>query len=40
MMGVPSEMLLFPDENHWINKPQNSILWNRYFFSWIEKYCR
>ena len=40
MMGVPSEMLLFPDENHWINKPQNSILWNRYFFNWIEKYCR
>ena len=40
MMGVPAEMVLFPDENHWINKPQNSILWNRYFFSWIEKYCR
>lgn len=40
MMGVPAEMVLFPDENHWINKPQNSVLWNRYFFSWIEKYCR
>ncbi len=40
MMGVPSEMLLFPEENHWILKPQNSIHWNRTFFSWLDKYCK
>lgn len=40
MMGVPSRMLLFPEENHWILKPQNSVHWNREFFSWLEAYCR
>lgn len=40
MLGVPSEMLLFPDENHWITKPQNSVLWNRTFFAWLDKYCK
>lgn len=40
MMGVPSEMLLFPDENHWILKPQNSIHWNRVFFEWLDKWCK
>ena len=38
MMGVPSEMLLFPEENHWILKPQNSIHWNRTFFNWLDKW--
>lgn len=40
MMGVPSKMLLFPDENHWILKPQNSIHWNRVFFDWLDTYCK
>ena len=40
MMGVPSEMLLFPDENHWILKPQNSIHWHRTFFGWLDKWCK
>ena len=40
MMGVPSKMLLFPDENHWILKPQNSVHWHREFYGWIDKYCR
>lgn len=40
MMGVPSKMLLFPDENHWILKPQNSIFWNREFFAWLNKYTK
>ena len=39
-LGVPSEMLLFPDENHWILKPQNSILWNRVFFGWLDKWLK
>ena len=40
MMGVPSKMLLFPDENHWVLKPQNSVYWHREFFDWIDKWCR
>ena len=40
MFGVPSKMILFPDENHWILKPQNSIHWNREFFAWFDKYLK
>lgn len=40
MMGVPSEMLLFPEENHWILKPQNSIHWHRSFFAWFDKWLK
>ncbi|EKD31590.1 MAG: hypothetical protein ACD_77C00296G0012 [uncultured bacterium] len=40
MMGVPSEMVLFPEENHWILKPQNSIQWNRIFYSWLDKWLK
>lgn len=40
MMGVPSEMLLFPEENHWILKPQNSVHWHRTFYDWLDKYCK
>ncbi|MBI2803620.1 MAG: S9 family peptidase [Planctomycetes bacterium] len=36
--GVPSRFVYFPDENHWIMKPQNSRLWHREFFAWLEKY--
>lgn len=38
--GVPAEMLLFPDENHWILKPQNSLLWNRVFYAWLDKWLK
>ena len=40
MMGIPSRMILFPDENHWILKPQNSVYWNREFFAWLDTYCK
>ncbi len=40
MMGVPSRMILFPEENHWILRPQNSVQWNREFFGWLDKYCK
>lgn len=39
-LGVPSELLLFPDENHWILKPQNSVQWNRVYFRWFEKWLK
>ncbi|MBI2929858.1 MAG: S9 family peptidase [Verrucomicrobia bacterium] len=38
MLGVPSRLLYFPDENHWVLKPQNSLLWYKEFFDWIEKH--
>ena len=40
MFGVESKMILFPDENHWILKPQNSVQWNREFFAWFDKYLK
>lgn len=40
MFGIESKMILFPDENHWILKPQNSIHWNREFFGWFDKYLK
>ncbi len=39
MRGVPARLLYFPDENHWVLKPQNSRLWYTEFFNWIEKYA-
>ena len=38
MMGVPSRLLIFPDENHWILKPQNAMLWHREYFRWLEEW--
>jgi len=40
LLGVEAEMLIFPDENHWILKPQNSILWNRTFYKFLEKHLK
>jgi dipeptidyl aminopeptidase/acylaminoacyl peptidase len=37
---VPARLVWFPDENHWILKPQNSRLWYGEFFAWVEKYAR
>ena len=40
MMGVPSRLLIFPDENHWILKPQNALMWHREYFKWLEEWCK
>ncbi len=40
LRGIPAELLLFPDENHWVLKPQNGILWQRTFFSWLDKWLK
>ncbi len=37
--GVPARLVYFPDENHWILKPQNSRLWYREFFDWVARYA-
>ncbi|MCM1452083.1 MAG: S9 family peptidase [Clostridium sp.] len=36
LRGIEAEMVIFPDENHWILKPQNAVLWQRLFFRWFD----
>ncbi|KAB2673715.1 MAG: S9 family peptidase [Verrucomicrobia bacterium] len=38
--GIPSRLLYFPDEGHWVNKPQNSELWHRTVFDWLATYLK
>ncbi len=38
--GVPSKLLMFPDEGHWVNKPQNSELWHKTVFDWLADYLK
>ena len=40
MRGIPAELLIFPDENHWVLKPQNGVLWQRTFFEWLAKWLK
>jgi len=40
LLGVPAEFLYFPNENHWVLKPQNGILWQRTFFGWLDKWLK
>lgn len=38
--GVPSQLLYWPDEGHWVLKPQNSELWHTTIFSWLDGYLK
>lgn len=40
MRDIPAELLLFPDENHWVLKPQNGVLWQRTFFNWLDRWLK
>ena len=40
LRSIPSRMLIFPDENHWITKPQNGILFQREFFRWFDEWLK
>lgn len=40
LRGVPAQLLIFTDENHWVLKPQNGILWQRTFFAWLDKWLK
>ena len=40
MKGIPAELLIFPDENHWVLKPQNGVLWQRTFFNWLDRWLK
>ena len=39
-MGVPSRLLYFPDENHWVLKPQNSALWHDTVIGWLDQWLK
>jgi dipeptidyl aminopeptidase/acylaminoacyl peptidase len=38
--GIPSKFLYFPDENHWVLKPQNSILWHETVIGWLDQWLK
>jgi dipeptidyl aminopeptidase/acylaminoacyl peptidase len=38
--GIDSKMLMFPDEGHWVLKPQNSQLWYHTVLDWLDKYLQ
>ncbi len=38
--GIDAELFIAPDENHWVLKPQNGILWQRTYFRWLDKYLK
>ncbi|MDP4267153.1 MAG: S9 family peptidase [Bacteroidota bacterium] len=40
LRGIPSRFLFFPEETHFVSKPQNSILWQRVFKEWLDKYLK
>ena len=40
MRGIEAELLIFPDENHWVLKPQNGILWQRTYFDWLARWLK
>ena len=40
MHGLETEMLVFPDENHWVLQPQNAVLWQRVFFNFLDRYLK
>ncbi|MDV3257588.1 MAG: S9 family peptidase [Sphingomonas sp.] len=38
--NIPSRLLVFPDENHWVLKPQNSIQWHNEVFAWLDRWLK
>ena len=40
LMGVPSKLIVFPEENHWILQPQNALYWHRSYFDWLNRWMK
>ncbi len=40
LRGIPGKLLFFPEESHFVLKPQNAVLWQREFFGWLDKYLK
>lgn len=39
-LGIPSRMVIFPGENHWILSPQNGVVWHREFYGWLDQWLK
>jgi dipeptidyl aminopeptidase/acylaminoacyl peptidase len=37
---IPSQLLVFPDENHWVLKPANSLQWHDTVFAWLDRWLK
>jgi dipeptidyl aminopeptidase/acylaminoacyl peptidase len=40
LQKIPSKLLIFPDEGHWVLKPQNSVLWYKTFIDWLDSWVK
>jgi dipeptidyl aminopeptidase/acylaminoacyl peptidase len=40
LRNIPAKLLMFKDEGHWIMKPQNALIWQREFYSWLDKWLK
>ena len=40
LQGIPSELLYFPTENHWVLKPEHSVVWHTKVLSWIDRWAK
>ncbi len=40
LKGIPSRFLYFPEEGHWVQNPQNGVLWHRVFFDWLDRFLK
>ena len=40
LMGIPSKLVVFPEENHWIVQPQNALYWHRCYFDWLDRWMK
>ncbi len=40
MRGIEAQLLIYPDENHWVLHPQNGILWQRTYFNWLDSHLK
>ena len=40
LRNIPARLLIFPDEGHWVLRPQNSVLWQREFFGWLDEWVK
>lgn len=40
LQGIPSKLLYYPDEGHWVLQPQNGVMWHREFFSWLDRWLK
>ena len=40
LLGVPSRLLVYPEETHFVSRPQNSIIWHHEFFGWLDRWLK